>query len=470
MSDDELGALVEDVLKSGKHATHDAASQAGARAPSAVFPEPPREDGSQAEDPATYDWFVAIDNKSVGPLGFEKVKKLWEDGEIDTDTPCWRNGLGDWQPLNRVESLAKALLDRPKPKPAASIPRPQRRMESGSWKPAVRHLLEEALEEKKPAPLPAAAAPQPAAALAPAAPAESAPSDATVKVAIAPPAVTGPSNEELERSIRQLSSQVRSLQEQISELPEPPPRPRVLPIAALSGLLSGAVVAAALLFFKPMVAPTAAAPVAPAVTQAAPPAAPQPAAAAPAPAPSPTPAASAAAPPPPTPQAVAQAPAAKPKPKVAAPATAAATEGAATAPVKATKPAEPAKPKDDFEREFGEGGSPSDEAPKPAKAAAKPASDVPEELDESAIMSTVLRHKSEVDQCTRQAKQADPEASGRVVMRWTIHPDGHTSNVSVQNEDFAGTPVAACLERLIKKWSFPKHQAQHDPVSFPFVL
>ena len=85
-------------------------------------------------------------------------------------------------------------------------------------------------------------------------------------------------------------------------------------------------------------------------------------------------------------------------------------------------------------------------------------------------MSTVLRHKAEIDQCTSQHKKAEPESSGRLVLRWTIHPDGRTSQISAQSEEFVGTPVAACLERLIKKLTFPKHQIQREPVSFPFVL
>ena len=139
------------------------------------------------------------------------------------------------------------------------------------------------------------------------------------------------------------------------------------------------------------------------------------------------------------------------------------------APVRPATAVASAKPKDDFEREFGEGAT--DETPSGRTAGAKPKdSDLPERLEESDIMSTVLRHKAEIDQCKSQYQRTDPDSSERLVMRWTVHLDGRTSNVTVQTEEFAGTPVAACLQKVIKKITFPKHQIQHDPVSFPFVL
>ena len=38
------------------------------------------------------DWFVAVDDAQQGPLTLEKLKDLWERGEVGPDSLCWRSG------------------------------------------------------------------------------------------------------------------------------------------------------------------------------------------------------------------------------------------------------------------------------------------------------------------------------------------------------------------------------------------
>src|SRR5258708_2970636 len=57
-----------------------------------------------------------------------------------------------------------------------------------------------------------------------------------------------------------------------------------------------------------------------------------------------------------------------------------------------------------------------------------------------------------------------------MVMRWQIHTNGRTSNISCQSDEFKGTPLASCLGGLIKTWTFPKHRIQGDPINFQFTF
>ena len=73
--------------------------------------------------PAAQDWFVAIDEKQVGPLTLENVRDLWNRGELAADSLCWRAGLSDWVALSEAPELASVLAPRPsKPVIVATAP------------------------------------------------------------------------------------------------------------------------------------------------------------------------------------------------------------------------------------------------------------------------------------------------------------------------------------------------------------
>ena len=55
------------------------------------------------------DWYIEINEKSVGPVTFEFVQQKWEDGVIGADSYCWRKGYADWVTLDRVPEAVAAL-------------------------------------------------------------------------------------------------------------------------------------------------------------------------------------------------------------------------------------------------------------------------------------------------------------------------------------------------------------------------
>ncbi|QRO00989.1 adventurous gliding motility protein GltJ [Archangium violaceum] len=135
VEDDELGAVFDQVLNSGSHripageAVGDGPAQLDASALSdageTVRKLAEAEAGS-AKPAAAHEWFVAIDEKQVGPLSLEKVKDHWEKGEVGPDSLCWRAGFSDWIPLSEASELASVLAPRPtkavivEPAPVAS--------------------------------------------------------------------------------------------------------------------------------------------------------------------------------------------------------------------------------------------------------------------------------------------------------------------------------------------------------------
>jgi len=78
-------------------------------------------DKAGADVPQT-DWFVAVDDQQQGPLTLEKLKDLWDRGEVGPDSLCWRSGYSDWTALAEVEVLKAVLAPKPSKPVIASSP------------------------------------------------------------------------------------------------------------------------------------------------------------------------------------------------------------------------------------------------------------------------------------------------------------------------------------------------------------
>ncbi|AKQ65111.1 Ferric siderophore transport system, periplasmic binding protein TonB [Myxococcus hansupus] len=130
VEEDEIGAVFDQVLSSGTHKIPtEAANEAAAREASAenvrklaeAEAEPDKDDAKS--NAAAHEWYVAIDEKQVGPFSVEKVKDLWDRGEVGPDSLCWRSGFSDWIPLSETAELASVLAPRPS-KPVIVAPEP----------------------------------------------------------------------------------------------------------------------------------------------------------------------------------------------------------------------------------------------------------------------------------------------------------------------------------------------------------
>jgi hypothetical protein len=93
---------------------------------------------------------------------------------------------------------------------------------------------------------------------------------------------------------------------------------------------------------------------------------------------------------------------------------------------------------------------------------------VPERLTQADIQSSVFQRKPEVVECVKSHRQVTPETHGKVVMRWTIQPDGKTADVSCVSG--CELQFSACVGEKIKTWTFPTHKEQGAPVDYPFSI
>jgi len=54
-------------------------------------------------------WFVAVDDKPVGPVSVRKIHKLKVNNRISDDSSVWKEGMLDWESLRNVNELVGAL-------------------------------------------------------------------------------------------------------------------------------------------------------------------------------------------------------------------------------------------------------------------------------------------------------------------------------------------------------------------------
>lgn len=99
--------------------------------------------------------------------------------------------------------------------------------------------------------------------------------------------------------------------------------------------------------------------------------------------------------------------------------------------------------------------------------AARP-SDLPERLEPSEIQRVVVANQPAIASCIRRHKEATGSEGGSFVLRWTLLPSGSTAQVGMATEEMRGTPLARCLEGLVRGWKFPRHRVQQAPIQFPF--
>ncbi|PZR04215.1 MAG: hypothetical protein DI536_34660 [Archangium gephyra] len=89
-------------------------------------------------------------------------------------------------------------------------------------------------------------------------------------------------------------------------------------------------------------------------------------------------------------------------------------------------------------------------------------------LAPSDIMQVVLNHKNDVSACVAQHQKVMPELKGKLLLRWTVARDGRVMTVEVVSPEFVNTPLARCLMKEVRTWSFPAHKTPTEAITFPF--
>lgn len=109
---------------------------------------------------------------------------------------------------------------------------------------------------------------------------------------------------------------------------------------------------------------------------------------------------------------------------------------------------------------------------KPASGGAQQEKQVP--FSPGAVRDVVTSRSGEIQGCyetamARKGATAKNAPAGKVVMSWSITPDGIAADVRVQQSQISDPLVTDCMVQAIRTWTFPK-PAKRQPVEFPFEL
>ena len=92
------------------------------------------------------EWWVAIDEQPVGPVGVDVVQHHWDLGEIGPESLVWYSGLAEWAPIASVPELHGHLgggmpVAPPAPPPEAPPPEPPGPAPEEEWRPGAASAL-----------------------------------------------------------------------------------------------------------------------------------------------------------------------------------------------------------------------------------------------------------------------------------------------------------------------------------------
>jgi tetratricopeptide (TPR) repeat protein len=89
-------------------------------------------------------------------------------------------------------------------------------------------------------------------------------------------------------------------------------------------------------------------------------------------------------------------------------------------------------------------------------------------LDPDAKVATA--HRPAIAECVEKQREQQPGVSGKLVMRWSVQPDGSVKEVTCHSGELCSTYLAGCLTGLIQGWTFPVRGGAAETVELPLTF
>jgi TonB family protein len=89
----------------------------------------------------------------------------------------------------------------------------------------------------------------------------------------------------------------------------------------------------------------------------------------------------------------------------------------------------------------------------------------------SSITFTIRRHINEIRNCYELELQKDHGLAGRVVVKFSVRPDGSVRTATVASSTLGNATVESCVVASARRWQFPAVPGRGEAiVTYPFVL
>jgi pSer/pThr/pTyr-binding forkhead associated (FHA) protein len=93
-------------------------------------------------------------------------------------------------------------------------------------------------------------------------------------------------------------------------------------------------------------------------------------------------------------------------------------------------------------------------------------------LPKDVINAVVQKHRSEIRACYDAALRRNPNLRGKIVIAFTIQPNGIVSSSSVKESTLGDRGLGGCITDRVKSWAFPQPEAPvvTEVSAYPFYL
>lgn len=134
---------------------------------------------------------------------------------------------------------------------------------------------------------------------------------------------------------------------------------------------------------------------------------------------------------------------------------------------------------DEFDREFGALEMRKTSVALPVEEAQKrisvyippdPGVEMPDSLQPEEIRQVVVANRLALRRCAEEQQMKKLPLPSKMVMQWTILPNGRTAEVTCATDELRQSELAHCVGSLIRRWRFPQHKVQGEPINVPFTF
>ncbi len=92
------------------------------------------------------------------------------------------------------------------------------------------------------------------------------------------------------------------------------------------------------------------------------------------------------------------------------------------------------------------------------------------DVDRDALARYVKARLKAIQNCYERELKRNPQLKGRVMVRFSIKPNGRTSDIEIEENTLGNDAVGSCIRAVIRGWVFPFKPEDEVPVAYPFVF